>query len=255
MITVSASTHLPTQWEGKLEPSLSMRRNPIHLGGKPARWGVARLEGTQGVFTPSKAQTYWAGRAFPGRTASGMEGALDSLLLQVFGGKVGGDNDGAGGGRKLRCDEGRRLAYAHLREGACGELEFLLEQGAQHLVLSFKVKHSFLQLDALLPQVLHGQAGEEEERRRRYGGGRMSIQFPSSELRAAPLGGRLSYPQGVANSLTLPPWREVAPIPTGPFPSPGASPAPLRSHTLKKGPYKADLGVGWTRCQEVAHST
>lgn len=75
-----------------------------------------------------------------------------------------GDNDGAGGGRKLRCDEGRRKADAHLREGACRELQFLLKQGAQHLVLSFEVKHSFLQLDALLPKVLHHQEEEEEKK-------------------------------------------------------------------------------------------
>lgn len=31
-----------------------------------------------------------------------------------------------------------------LREGACRELEFLLKQGAQHLVLLFQVKHPLL---------------------------------------------------------------------------------------------------------------
>lgn len=46
------------------------------------------------------------------------------------------------------------MACAHLREGACCELEFLLKQGTKHLVLPFQVKHPLLQLDALLPQVL-----------------------------------------------------------------------------------------------------
>lgn len=73
------------------------------------------------------------------------------------------------------------MAYAHLREGACRELEFLLKQRAQHLVLSFEVKHSLLQLDALLPKVLPPPGRRWRKRRRAYQGGWMSTQFPSSE--------------------------------------------------------------------------
>lgn len=41
------------------------------------------------------------------------------------------------------------------------------------------------------------------------------------------------------------PWQEVNPIPIGIFPIPTANRLPLKKHTSKKGPYKAekDLGV------------
>lgn len=78
---------------------------------------------------------------------------LTACFCRCSGEKKGGDDDGACGGRNLRYEEGR-MACAHLREGACCELEFLLKQGTKHLVLPFQVKHPLLQLDALLPQVL-----------------------------------------------------------------------------------------------------
>lgn len=81
----------------------------------------------------------------------------------VWGKEEGGDDDGAGEGRKLSYDEGRRKACAHLREGACCELQFLLKQGTQHLVLLFQVKHPLLQLDALLPKVLPPPRRREEK--------------------------------------------------------------------------------------------
>lgn len=61
---------------------------------------------------------------------------------------------------------------AYLGEGARRELEFLLKQGAQHLVLPFQVKHSLFQLDALLPQVLCPSERQEAEEARMVERGR-----------------------------------------------------------------------------------
>lgn len=52
---------------------------------------------------------------------------------------------------------------AHLGEGASGELQLLLEQVAQHLVLPLQLKDTFLQLDALLTQVLAGVWGVSQD--------------------------------------------------------------------------------------------
>lgn len=59
---------------------------------------------------------------------------------------------------------GRREKYfAHLREGVGCELQLLLQQCAQHLVLSLQIKHPLLQLDTLFPQVLSTQEAQEAQ--------------------------------------------------------------------------------------------
>lgn len=52
---------------------------------------------------------------------------------------------------------------AHLGEGPSGELQLLLEQVAQHLVLPLQLEDTFLQLDALLTQVLPGVWGVSQD--------------------------------------------------------------------------------------------
>lgn len=54
---------------------------------------------------------------------------------------------------------------AHLGEGPGGELQLLLEQVAQHLVLPLQLEDTFLQLDALLTQVLAGVWGVSQDPR------------------------------------------------------------------------------------------
>lgn len=87
----------------------------------------------------------------------GMEGDGCRLLLQVSGEKE--------VTMLMGHEEGGTMACAYLREGACRQLEFLLKQGAQHLVLSLQVKHPLLQLDALLPQVLPPREAEGDKER------------------------------------------------------------------------------------------
>lgn len=142
---------------------------------------------------------------------------------------------GLGGGRKPRCEEGRRISCAHLREGACCELKFLLKQGAQHLVLPFQVKYPLLQLDALLPQVLPPPGGGG--RQREDGGERKSGMSTVAFIRAAgtPAGHALLLQPPSLRELTLPmftaitssgdgkfsnvyhPWSEVIPFPLATF--------------------------------------
>lgn len=167
IIAFSASAHHPTQSQSQARTfSVNNKGCPPAGQGAPGRWGGPSLRGLRESFPPHLRLT---SIRLPHRaTAPRTEGMAGGLLLQVSGEKEVMKLMGLGAaGSRGRRREGE--ACAHLREGACRQLEFLLKQGTQHLVLPFQVKHPLLQLDALLPQVL--SPGRWRETRRGWQGG------------------------------------------------------------------------------------